>query len=149
MDLKNEDIVELFFDVNRLNRRFSEKFYGSMTPFKGQYRCLFALDSVGSINQKDLAELLSIRPTSVSEILLKLEQKQLIKRVTSDKDKRISLVSLTDKGIKEVHKIRKDRARVHSEMLSDLTEDEKTYLFIALQKMKNYYISKEEKMSNE
>lgn len=143
MKLKDEDIVQLFFDVTTLNRRYSEKNYGRLNPFKGQYRCLFVLDEVGTINQKDLSALLLIRPTSVSEILVKLELKELIKRTTSEKDNRVSMISLTEKGTEEVKKIRKERAITHSEMLSDLTDDEKSALFIALQKIKNYYTTKE------
>ena len=41
VDLTDEAIVELFFDVGRLNRRYSELMYGRLNPFRGQYRCLF------------------------------------------------------------------------------------------------------------
>ena len=143
MDLKDETIVELFFDVNRLNRHYSELTYGRLNPFRGQYRCLFMLDDTGSINQKELAILLGIRQASLSDLLLKLEQKQLIKRCVSEKDRRVSLVSLTDSGKTEVKKIRRARAKTHSEMLSGLTPEEKESLFTALQKMKHYYTSKE------
>lgn len=143
MKVKDEEVVELFFDVTRLNRRHSERVYGSVNPFRGQYRCLFILDDAGTVNQKDLAALLSVRPASVSEILSKLEQKDLITRTTCAHDKRISYISLTDKGIEETKRIRKDRARAHSEMLLNLTEEEKEHMLIALQKIKEFYVSKE------
>lgn len=140
MNFKNEEIVELFFEVTKLNRRYSETHYKNMNPFKGQYRCLLVLESAGTVNQKYLASLLHIRPTSVSEILLKLEQKGLIGRVPSEKDKRVSLVSLTEEGVKAARRTRKDRAKAHCEMVSDLTEEEKSHLYIALEKIKNHYI---------
>lgn len=143
MNVKDEEVVELFFDVTRLNRRHSERVYGSMNPFRGQYRCLFILDDVGTINQKDLAALLSVRPASVSEILSKLEQKDLITRTPCAHDKRISFISLTAKGVEETRRIRKDRARAHSEMLLNLTTEEKEQMFIVLQKIKDFYVSKE------
>lgn len=144
MNFKDEEIVELFFEVTKLNRRFSEIHYGNRDPFKGQCRCLFVLESVGTVNQKDLAGLLHIRPTSVSEILLKLEQKNYIRRIPSEKDRRVSLVSLTEEGFEAAERTRKERARAHAEMVSDLTEDEKMHFCQALKKIQNHYISLEE-----
>lgn len=144
MNINDEEIVELFFDVGRLNLSYSESKYGNVNPYKGQSRCLLFLDRNGSINQKDLAEQLSVRQSSVSDILSKLEQKGFIKKTPSDKDKRITLISLTDKGKEEVVRIRKDRAKAHSEMLTDLNEKEKESFFTILQKIKNFYLSKEE-----
>lgn len=144
MNLKDEEIVELFFDVTKLNRIYSEARFGNLELYRGQYGCLFALESVGTISQKDLANLLHIRPTSVSEILVKLEQKGMINRTPSEKDKRVTLVSLTDKGLEEAKKSRKQRAVRHSEMLHDLTEDEKKSFYNALKKIKNHYIFLEE-----
>ena len=135
--------MELFFDVVRSNRRYSERTYGRLNPFRGQYRCLFALEEVGTISQKDLSALLAVRPASVSELLLKLEQKQLVKRVTDREDNRVSRVSLTELGKNEVKNIQKKRAQTHSEMLSGLTPGEKEGLYTALQKMKAFYTAKE------
>lgn len=143
MELQDETIVELLFEVNRLNRRHSELVYGRLNPFRGQYRCLFVLSDVGEINQKALSALLSVRPASVSELLLKLEQKQLIRRTTSTEDNRVSLVSLTEQGREEVLKIRKARAKAHREMLAELTPEEKTAFFAALQKIKQHYTAEE------
>lgn len=148
MKVKNEEVVELFFDVIRLNRRHSERVYGSVNPFRGQYRCLFILDDAGTISQKDLATLLSVRPASVSEILSKLEQKDLITRTPCVHDKRISYISLTAKGKEETKRIRKDRAKAHSEMLLNLSEEEKEQMLIALQKIKEFYVSKEKGVSS-
>lgn len=145
MALKDEEIVELFFNVTKLNRHFSETNFGNMNPFKGQCYCLSILEDVGTITQKDLAKLLYIRPTSLSELLLKLEQKGLVKRVPSDTDKRISLVSLTDTGKEKAKEIRKDRAIAHSDMLSYLTPEDKEHFYIALQKIQKFYTLMEEK----
>lgn len=149
MNIQDETIVELFFDVGRLNRSYSERVYGNANPYKGQLRCLLFLASVGEASQKELAQLLSVRQSSASDILSKLEQKGLTKKITSKEDKRVSLISLTEKGLQEVEKIRKDRAKVHSEMLTDLNETEKENLFLALQKIKRYYLSKKESDKSE
>ena len=145
MKLKDEEIVELFFEVTKLNRRFSEVHYGNKDPFKGQYLCLFVLESAGTVNQKDLAGLMHIRPASVSEILLKLEQKSLVSRTQWEKDRRVSLVSLTEDGKRAVREARRERAKAHSDMLHELTQEEKENFYLALKKIKDHYIEMEER----
>ncbi len=80
MQLKDEDVVELFFEVMKLNRSYSEERYGRMDVYRGQYSCLFILERIGPISQKKLADCLRIRPSSAGEILGKLEQKGLVQR---------------------------------------------------------------------
>lgn len=144
MNIKDEDIVSLFFDVTKLNRRYSEMRYRNMSPFKGQIHCLFLLESTGTVTQKELARLLNVRPASASELLVKLEQKGLIRRTPSEQDRRISLVSLTEEGQLQAQKSRRGRALAHREMLADLTDEEKEHFYTALQKIKNHYIHMEE-----
>ena len=85
-----------------------------------------------------------MRQSSASDILSKLEKKGLTRRIPSETDRRVSLISLTEQGVQEAERIRKSRARVHSEMLTDLNETEKEQFYLALQKIKQYYLSKKE-----
>lgn len=148
MQLKDEEVVELFFEVMKLNRSYSEERYGSMNVYRGQYSCLFILERTGPISQKDLAARLRIRPSSAGEILGKLEQKGLVRRTVSSRDKRIILVSLTEEGRKSASQVRKNRAIAHKEMLSGLDEKEKEQFYRALMKIRDYYLGQEETYSN-
>lgn len=149
MNLKDEDIVELFFDVERLNRRYSEKKYGSINPYKGQMRCLLFLDLYGPATQKELTEKLGIRQASVSDIVSKLEKKGHIIKKVSESDKRISYISLTELGKESVKKIKKLNAETQSEMLSDLNDEEKENFYNVLKKIRNFYVLKKESEKNE
>ncbi|MBP1040209.1 MarR family transcriptional regulator [Vagococcus sp. BWB3-3] len=140
MTVQDENIVELFFDVSKLNRSYSDHKFGNKIPFRGQYQCLLTLESHGKMTQKEIGERLGIRPSSVSENLTKLEQKGLIIRSVSDRDKRVSFVSLTLEGQREAEAIRKKKALVHVDMLSYLTETEKLQFANALLKIKEFYL---------
>lgn len=140
MNIKDEEIVDLFFNVTKLVTWVSETRFGNMNLFKGQCRCLIVLEAVETCSQRELADLLHIRPTSVSEILLKLEQKGLVRRTASGEDKRIILVSLTEAGKEQAVKVRKGRAEAHREMVSVLSPEEKEAFFRALEKIKAYYL---------
>ncbi len=148
MQLKDEDVVELFFEVMKLNRSYSEERYGRMDVYRGQYSCLFILERIGPISQKKLADCLRIRPSSAGEILGKLEQKGLVQRTVSAKDKRIILVSLTEEGKRSAEQVRKNRAIAHKEMLSGLDGEEKEQFYRALTKIRDYYLGQEETHSN-
>ena len=77
MSYSEQKIVERFFEVYKLNRRYSERKYGPFMPGRGQFNCLLVLDERGTLNQKDLAAYLAIRSTSAGELLKKMEKKRL------------------------------------------------------------------------
>ena len=65
---------------------------------KGQGRLILLLKRKDKISTKELSEILNISVGSLNETLNKLEQKNFIRKVPSEKDKRILLVELTDEG---------------------------------------------------
>lgn len=140
MLISDEDIVELFFDVSKLNRSYSDNKFGNKIPFRGQYHCLLTLERHGEMTQKKLVSILGLRPSSVSEILTKLQLKGFITRNISTKDRRISYVSLTPEGKYEAQDIRKKKSLVHVDMLSHLSEEEKKQFAISLFKIKKFYL---------
>ena len=80
MDLQDEQIITLFFDVCRRNQRYHDRVSGSDDPSRGQYYCLAILDGAGTVSQRELADLLHIRPASAGELLNRLEAKGWIDR---------------------------------------------------------------------
>ncbi|MDR2670446.1 MAG: MarR family transcriptional regulator [Oscillospiraceae bacterium] len=65
---------------------------------RGQGRILAALQMKDGISTKDLAYLLGLAVSSMNEFLGKLEKNGYIIREPSEKDRRVILVKLTDKG---------------------------------------------------
>ena len=67
-------------------------------PYRGQGRVLKLLKMQPTISQKDLSELLDMRPQSLGELLAKLERSGYITRAPLESDKRVMMVTLTEKG---------------------------------------------------
>ncbi|GFH40647.1 MarR family winged helix-turn-helix transcriptional regulator [Lactococcus insecticola] len=67
-----------------------------------QQKVINILSKEDGITQGFLAELLDIKPSSLAEIIKKLENKGLIRRESDDNDKRIKLVYLTAAGRDQV-----------------------------------------------
>lgn len=86
---------------------------------RGQGRVLAMLKIQPQISTKDLSYLLGIRQQSLNETLNKLEKAGYVERRPSDKDKRILLVHLTEKG-KEAQPPEND----YSDLFSCLTDNE-------------------------
>ena len=90
---------------------------------KGQGRLILLLKRKDKLSTKELSEILNISVTSLNETLNKLEQKNFIRKVPSQKDKRILLVELTEEGRNLKFKDHKD-----IDIFDSLSEEEKENL---------------------
>lgn len=85
--------------------------------------------------QKDIASEINIKPSSMTELITKLKNKDLIYRKKDDEDLRVLRLFITDKGkgtLKNIKKVRDDK---EEHIFKSLTEDEKETLYFLLQKI--------------
>lgn len=127
LDTDNKIIVNLRGLGHTL--RFSAEGKGS------QDRILLVLMKAGSMSQKELAERMDIQPGSASEVLSKLENAGLIVRTENGEDRRAVDVALTDEGLGKAREIAGQREARRKDMLSALSEEEKTALLGLLEKL--------------
>lgn len=108
---------------------------------------LQVIQSEESTSQQNLADLLQMKPQSVSEHLKKMESAGLIVRTPSQKDRRVSMVSITDAGEKELEGA-EDRMKAYTDaFLSGFSLEEKTVLDGLLKKMISANENKENKLT--
>ncbi|MCD7947171.1 MAG: MarR family transcriptional regulator [Oscillospiraceae bacterium] len=130
------ELAALLFRTASMQRYIHEPEHKNNLGFyMGQYRCMFLLARADAVSQKELAETMGIRPASLSELLHKLEEKGFVQRATSDRDRRVTLVSLTGAGMEEVGRCRARQRAVHRDMFSVLTDEEKEQLYHILDKI--------------
>jgi len=105
MNQDNHRLLEQFMQINWLLMRRHHHHHplgiGTGNPYRGQGRVLKLLKLKPEITQKELSELLDMRPQSLGDLLQKLEQKGCITRTPSESDKRAMLIRLTEKGANE------------------------------------------------
>lgn len=95
---------------------------------RGQGKVLKILAEHPEISQKELQELLGIESGSMSELVIKLEQKGLITRTKDEEDKRMTQLRITDLGL-EVSKEIGARDGEEEQLLEDfLTPEEQEQL---------------------
>lgn len=100
--------------VNEI-RKFNRFYSASMGFLNSDYldtayslvesRILFEIKIHGNCIQKDIATNLSIDKSYLSRILKRFDKNGLIEKVKSDKDKRATYISLTEKGTVEIEKL--------------------------------------------
>ena len=92
----------------------------------GQGRILAILLERSSMTQKELQDILRIKPGSMSEILAKMEEKGLIRRQKDTEDRRKSVLELTEYGRDEA--LLQERQGDGSPTFGALSEEEQEEL---------------------
>lgn len=96
-----EDLFEKYMTVRQMTEAVHKKNckHGDMGDgMRGRGRVLSLLRLRDGVSTKDIAEVMGIRVTSLNEVLGKMEGDGLVERIPSEDDKRIMLVTLTEKG---------------------------------------------------
>ncbi|OGO91707.1 MAG: hypothetical protein A2Y17_13090 [Clostridiales bacterium GWF2_38_85] len=160
---QNEELMDLFHKMSAMTRRMPPPpphgfeghppMHGDCPPpppphgFEGHPpmhdnhpphragRLLTILNEEGSMNQRKLAEMLDIRPQSLSEVIAMFEADGLIVREANSEDRREFLVSLTEAGKETAVKIDSQRKKHADEFFSALTEEEKAKFLELLKKI--------------
>lgn len=110
----------------------------------GQGRLLSILLHQNGITQKELAELLTITPASVSELINKLEIGGYIEKKQNEEDKRITNIFLTDGGKFFAEKMEENHTEIAKDIFSSLNEDEQKQLISLLQTLEKSLLNKSE-----
>lgn len=96
-------------------------FIGGLTCFKKE-----------NIHQKDIEEMLELSKSTVSGLMDRLEEKELINRIPVSNSCNIVL---TEKAISMLKEIEKNRAEHRASVLQNITDEEKTFLINILNKI--------------
>ena len=114
-------------DIEELTLQLFKKLYlknknnGQMS----QGKVLKILYKKGDMSQKEMQDRLQIKSGSMSELVNKLENKQLIIRLKDENDRRKTILHLTDLGQKDVENYTKQRHDDTAHFFDVLNDEEK------------------------
>lgn len=123
-----DDIDDIDHELSRLFHRCAHLFMHRRARQGGRARVLDVLVNQGAMTQRDLAEQLDIRPSSVSELVAKMESAGLVSRVPDPDDGRAVTVELTEAGKEEAVVVQRKRIEDRKNLFAALSEDEKRSL---------------------
>ena len=121
---------ELMMEIRYLMRSFRR---GKHSELRGQRRVLHYLWKQDGISQTDLLALMDVRPSSLSELLNKMEEKGHIERKEAKDDKRVRLIYLSETG-RNLAKNMSKSAKAEK-IFGDLNDEEKETLLSLLKKL--------------
>jgi DNA-binding MarR family transcriptional regulator len=89
-----------------------------------QYSLLFGLRDVSELSVRDLACAADLSPATVTQMLDPLVVSGLVRRVRSDRDRRVVFISLTERGDALIAERRARFERRWRQALADFSDDE-------------------------
>jgi DNA-binding MarR family transcriptional regulator len=134
---KHSKLLEQFMQIQwlliRQHHHNHAPFDFAGNPYRGQGRILKLLKMQPEITQKELLELLDMRPQSLGDLLKKLEQKDCITRTPLESDRRVMIIRLTEKG-KNVE-IQDDKQLGFDNLFDCLSDEEQEQLSSLLERV--------------
>ncbi|MBO0455970.1 winged helix-turn-helix transcriptional regulator [Enterococcus hulanensis] len=113
----------------------SNAFMSKRQKLNGQQRVLAILAKEDGLIQSQLAEILDIRPSSLAELMKKMEKSGDVIRKEEEHDKRIKRVFLTEKGKQKAQKFSYISEDMSEIFFAGLTEEEQEKFSEYLQKI--------------
>lgn len=126
---KNDELFKRLFSLVTRIHTVSQQRAPQQGSFRGQGRIIFLLAKNEGISQRQLADLAQIKPSSLTQLLERLEKDQLIYRQRDKDDRRIIRVWLTAKG-KEKHTNNLLHRRKYEQLLLNEVSDTEKDVFI-------------------
>ncbi len=134
----NEVLVKLFRDINALEERaIRTEEYQDMTS--NDMHVIEAIGTEGTKNMTSVARELEVTTGTLTISVNSLVKKGYVDRTRSEEDRRVVLISLSDKGQKAYLHHRKFHEEMIDAVLKDLTEEEQQALEKALSKLTRFF----------
>jgi len=136
----NEILVKLFRNINTIEEQAVKSGeYKDMTT--NDMHVIEAIGMDGEKNMSTVAKSLSVTTGTLTISVNSLVKKGFVDRVRSETDRRVVLVSLTDKGKKAFKQHQKFHEDMISAVVAQLDEDEKMILQKALVDLNTFFRS--------
>ena len=134
----NELLVSLFKDINEIEEKAiqTEDFLGITT---NDVHVMEAIGTGTAKNMSTVARALGVTMGTLTISVNSLVKKGYVQRIRSDEDRRVVLVSLTDRGRQAHEHHRIFHEKMITEIVKDLTSEEKEVLSKSLHKLIGFF----------
>jgi DNA-binding MarR family transcriptional regulator len=132
---QNNSGEELFALFRRVFKHMARAHHQQGHGCHAQQHILSILRERGSMNQRELMEMLNVRSASLSEILGKLERHGLASRERDGQDRRNLVIAATEDGNKAVGEHECERRKQAENLFAALDADERVNLLKLLEKL--------------
>lgn len=134
---KNNSLYGIFKEVIREHFIRREKLLSGLKLYRGQAPMLLLLSEKGGLTQKEIAEKMKIKPSTVAIMVRRMRKRGLVITQRDEKDRRFSKVYLTDEGKKFICKLKKIFKQLEEECFSNFSEEEREILKNYLERIRD------------
>jgi DNA-binding MarR family transcriptional regulator len=135
--LTSDSIGYLLVQTCKAHRALAEKLWSEIGLHVGQDMILRQLWPAEGCTQSELADRLCIQPATVTKMLQRMEQTNLIQRRGDPDDQRVSRVYLTDQGRALLQPYEEAWAKLEQYLLEGLSLEERVLLRRLLIQLQN------------
>ncbi|WP_245514987.1 MarR family winged helix-turn-helix transcriptional regulator [Jiella endophytica] len=117
-------IVPSLLSIAKSTRAFLTILLAEIDLHPGQDQLLDRLEVENPVNVSTLAELLAVRPSTVSKMLDRLIERGLVTRSSNARDARRTMVHLTPAGLEAQRRVREIWHKLEADLTSALSKEE-------------------------
>lgn len=133
MDIKgeisnDESLRHVFNQVMRLHFVRSHSLLEKTGVYPGQPPLLFSLYKHNGQSQRELADKLNVKASTIAVMIKRMEKTEVIVRKQDENDQRISRIFITDKGKEVCDKLKEIHEQIEEESFKNFTSEEKVLL---------------------
>jgi MarR family transcriptional regulator, organic hydroperoxide resistance regulator len=118
------ELVPLLLSIAKSSRAFLTLLLAEIGLHPGQDQLLQCLAPGDTVSVSVLAEQLAVRPSTVSKMLDRLIERDLVRRASSSQDARRTMVALTAAGVEARHAVQDVWNRLEADLKPSFGEDE-------------------------
>jgi len=123
-------------DVGRLMRKLADRRLGSIGLTRAQWQALGNLRRIGPMTQAALADIIEVETATVARLVDRLEAAGWVERRPDPHDRRVKLVSMTEKAEDIMDEVGEIGHQLREDMLCDLSREERDKLIATLTTIK-------------
>jgi MarR family transcriptional regulator for hemolysin len=127
----------LLADASRLIRKLADRRLGTIGVTRAQWQALANLRRMGPMTQAALAEMMEVETATVARLIDRLEAAGLIERRAEAQDRRVKLVTMTEKAAALMDEMGVIGQKLRDDMLVDLSPSELEALIASLTTIKS------------
>ena len=130
----------LLADASRLIRKLADRRLATIGLTRAQWQALGNLRRMGPLTQAALAEIMEVETATIARLIDRLEAAGWIERSPDANDRRVKLVSMTDKAAAIMDEVGVIGQKLRDDMLVDLSQSEREHLVGTLATIKSRLI---------
>ena len=138
--IDKSSISWLLADASRLIRKLADRRLGAIGLTRAQWQALGNLKRMGPMTQAALAEIMEVETATIARLIDRLEAAGWIERRAEAQDRRVKLVTMTDKADAIMDEMGVIGQKLRDDILVDLSPSELEALLATLATIKSRLI---------